>query len=118
VASIGHLFSSVVFDDLHYQFRRYDQWTSCGQSKSAKVLSQSAPAARWTDDGIAASALMPGNRASTALARQMSPGNLAACGETTLRRVAGYSQRAGPTGGVTQCVTRRRELGAALEGLL
>jgi len=38
VASIGHLFSPVVFDDLHYRFRPYDQWTSYGQSKSANVL--------------------------------------------------------------------------------
>ena len=38
VALIGHLFCPVVFDDLHYRFRPYDQWTSYGQSKSANVL--------------------------------------------------------------------------------
>ena len=38
VASIGHLFGPVVFDDLHYRFRPYDQWTSYGQSKSAKCV--------------------------------------------------------------------------------
>jgi short chain dehydrogenase len=28
VASIGHLFSPVILDDLHYRFRPYDPWTS------------------------------------------------------------------------------------------
>ena len=73
VASIGHLFSPVVFDDLHYRFRPYDQWTSYGQSKSANVLFAVGAAHRWGDDGIAVNALMPGNIASTALARHMGP---------------------------------------------
>jgi NAD(P)-dependent dehydrogenase (short-subunit alcohol dehydrogenase family) len=83
VASIGHLFSPVVFDDLHYRFRPYDQWTSYGQSKSANVLFAAGAADRWGDDGIAVNALMPGNVASTALARHVSPGELAAFGEQT-----------------------------------
>jgi len=65
VASIGHLFSSVVFDDLHYRFRPYHQWTSYGQSKSANVLFAVGAAQRWADGGIAVNALMPGNIAST-----------------------------------------------------
>jgi NAD(P)-dependent dehydrogenase (short-subunit alcohol dehydrogenase family) len=83
VASIGHLFSPVVFDDLHYRFRPYDQWTSYGQSKSANVQFAVGAAHHWADDGIAVNALMPGNIASTALARHMSPGDLAAFGERT-----------------------------------
>jgi NAD(P)-dependent dehydrogenase (short-subunit alcohol dehydrogenase family) len=83
VSSIGHLFSPVVFDDLHYRFRPYDQWTSYGQSKSANALFAVGAAQRWGDDGIAANALMPGNVASTALARHMSADDLAAFGETT-----------------------------------
>jgi NAD(P)-dependent dehydrogenase (short-subunit alcohol dehydrogenase family) len=83
VASIGHLFSPVVFDDLHYRFRPYDQWTSYGQSKSANLLFAVGAADRWGDDGIAVNALMPGNIASTALARHMSPGDLEAFGEQT-----------------------------------
>src|ERR1700747_3328455 len=71
VASIGHLFSPVVFDDLHYRFRPYDQWTSYGQSKSANVLFAVGAAQRWADDGITVNALMPGNVANTALARHM-----------------------------------------------
>jgi NAD(P)-dependent dehydrogenase (short-subunit alcohol dehydrogenase family) len=65
VASIGHLFSPVVFDDLHYRFRPYDQWTSYGQSKSANVLFAVGAADRWANDGIAVNALMPGNVAAT-----------------------------------------------------
>jgi NAD(P)-dependent dehydrogenase (short-subunit alcohol dehydrogenase family) len=83
VASIGHLLSPVVFDDLHYQFRPYDQWTSYGQSKSANVLFAVGAAHRWGDDGIAANALMPGNIASTALARHMNPGDLVALEQRT-----------------------------------
>ena len=83
VASIGHQFCPVVFDDLHYRFRPYDQWTSYGQSKTANVLFAVGAGQRWSDDGIAVNALMPGNVASTALARHMTPDDLAAFGETT-----------------------------------
>jgi NAD(P)-dependent dehydrogenase (short-subunit alcohol dehydrogenase family) len=83
VASIGHLFSPVVFDDLHYRFRPYDQWTSYGQSKSANVLFAAGAASRWANDGIAVNALMPGNIASTALARHMGPDDLANFGQQT-----------------------------------
>jgi NAD(P)-dependent dehydrogenase (short-subunit alcohol dehydrogenase family) len=83
VASIGHLFSPVVFDDLHYRFRPYDQWTSYGQSKSANVLFAVGAAQRWADDGIAVNALMPGNVASTALARHMGADDLANFGRET-----------------------------------
>jgi NAD(P)-dependent dehydrogenase (short-subunit alcohol dehydrogenase family) len=83
VASIGHLFCPVVFDDLHYRFRPYDQWTSYGQSKSANVLFAVGAAQRWADDGIVANAVMPGNVASTALARHMGADDLANFGEQT-----------------------------------
>jgi len=83
VSSIGHLFGPVVFDDLHYRFRPYDQWTSYGQSKSAIVLFAVGAAQRWADDGIAVNALMPGNIASTALARHMGPDDLANFGKET-----------------------------------
>jgi NAD(P)-dependent dehydrogenase (short-subunit alcohol dehydrogenase family) len=83
VASIGHQFCPVVFDDLHYRFRPYDQWTSYGQSKTANVLFAVDAGQRWADEGIAVNALMPGNVASTALARHMTPDDIAAFGETT-----------------------------------
>jgi len=83
VSSIGHLFCPVVFDDLHYRFRPYDQWTSYGQSKSAVVLFAVGAAQRWAGDGIAVNALMPGNIASTALARHVGPDFLADLGKET-----------------------------------
>src|SRR5277367_3627364 len=83
VASIGHLFSPVVFDDLHYRFRPYDQWTSYGQSKCANILFAVGAAHRWAGDGIAVNSVMPGNVAATALARHMGPDDLGNFGETT-----------------------------------
>jgi NAD(P)-dependent dehydrogenase (short-subunit alcohol dehydrogenase family) len=71
VASIGHLFSPVVFDDPHYLFRPYDPWTSYGQSKCANVLFAVGAAQRWAGDGITANALMPGNVGETSLARHV-----------------------------------------------
>jgi NAD(P)-dependent dehydrogenase (short-subunit alcohol dehydrogenase family) len=71
VASIGHLFSPVIFDDLDYRFRPYDPWTSYGQSKTANILFAVAAAERWANDGITANALMPGNVADTSLARHI-----------------------------------------------
>jgi len=60
LASNGHLFSPVVFDDLHYQFRPYDPWTAYGQSKTADVLLAVEAFRLWANDGITANALNPG----------------------------------------------------------
>jgi NAD(P)-dependent dehydrogenase (short-subunit alcohol dehydrogenase family) len=83
VSSIGHLYSPVVFDDLHYRFRPYDQWTSYGQSKSAIVLFAVSAAQRWANDGITVNALMPGNVASSNLVRHLGPDDLVALGKQT-----------------------------------
>jgi NAD(P)-dependent dehydrogenase (short-subunit alcohol dehydrogenase family) len=47
------------------------------------VLFAVGAAKRWANDGITANALMPGNVASTALARHLGPDDLANFGETT-----------------------------------
>jgi len=60
VSSAGHLRSPVVFDDINYAFRAYDQWSAYGQSKTANVLLAVEITRRWADDGITANALMPG----------------------------------------------------------
>ena len=60
VSSSGHLASPVVFDDLHFERRPYDQWAAYGQSKTANVLFAVEATRRWADDGIVANALMPG----------------------------------------------------------
>jgi NAD(P)-dependent dehydrogenase (short-subunit alcohol dehydrogenase family) len=60
VSSSGHLFSPVAFDDLHFTERPYDPWLAYGQSKTANVLFAVEAGRRWSDDGIAVNALMPG----------------------------------------------------------
>ena len=60
VSSSAHQLSPVVFDDLHFAFRRYDPLTAYGQSKTANVLFAVEATARWAGDGITANALMPG----------------------------------------------------------
>ncbi len=61
VSSSGHLFSPVVFDDIHFGFRPYDPWLAYGQSKTANILFAVGAAARWADDGIAVNAIAPGS---------------------------------------------------------
>jgi len=119
VSSIGHLYGPVVFDDLHYRFRPYDQWTSYGQSKSAIVLFAVGAAQRWADDGIVANALMPGNIASTALMRHLGPDDLANLGKETDVALPGQDDRArcrylGADGGQSRS---RRCHGPLLRGL-
>ncbi|PSB24429.1 SDR family NAD(P)-dependent oxidoreductase [Stenomitos frigidus] len=60
VSSSGHLLSPVVFDDIHFAFRRYEPWLAYGQSKTANVLFAVGATSRWFKDGITANALMPG----------------------------------------------------------
>ncbi len=59
VSSSGHLFSPVLFDDLHFIDRPYDTWLAYGQSKTANVLF-AVEAGRWSADGIMVNSLMPG----------------------------------------------------------
>lgn len=60
VSSSGHLFSPIVFGDVHFDFRSYDPYLAYGQSKTANILFAVAAAARWADDGIAVNAVAPG----------------------------------------------------------
>ncbi|WBB59377.1 SDR family NAD(P)-dependent oxidoreductase [Streptomyces sp. WMMC500] len=60
VASSGHLFSPVVFDDVDYRFRPYDALGAYGQSKTAEVLMAVEADRRWAGDGIRSNALHPG----------------------------------------------------------
>ncbi|MFF8315642.1 SDR family NAD(P)-dependent oxidoreductase [Streptomyces bobili] len=60
VSSSGHLFSPVVFEDVHFTERPYDPWLAYGQAKTANVLFAVEAARRWSDDGIAVNAAMPG----------------------------------------------------------
>src|SRR4051794_9504124 len=60
VSSLGHLYSPVVFDDLHFRFRPYDPLLAYAQSKTAAILFAVGATARWASDGITANALNPG----------------------------------------------------------
>ena len=60
VSSSGNLFSPVVFDDLHFDFRPYDPFVAYGQSKTAAALLAVEATRRWADEGIYANALNPG----------------------------------------------------------
>jgi NAD(P)-dependent dehydrogenase (short-subunit alcohol dehydrogenase family) len=64
VSSSGHLFSPIVFDDLHFNYRPYDALIAYGQSKTANILFAVGAAQRWATDGITANAVMPGPVAS------------------------------------------------------
>lgn len=61
VSSSAHLFSPVVFDDIHFAFRPYDPQAAYAQSKTAVVLFVVAATRRWAGDGITANALNPGS---------------------------------------------------------
>jgi NAD(P)-dependent dehydrogenase (short-subunit alcohol dehydrogenase family) len=60
VSSTAHLYSPVVFDDLHFRFRPYDPLLAYAQSKTAEILFAVGATARWAADGITANALNPG----------------------------------------------------------
>jgi NAD(P)-dependent dehydrogenase (short-subunit alcohol dehydrogenase family) len=60
VSSSGNLFSPVVFDDLHFDFRPYDPLMAYGQSKTADALLAVEATRRWSGEGIYANALNPG----------------------------------------------------------
>lgn len=60
VSSSGNLFSPVVFDDLHFDFRPYDPLVAYGQSKTADALLAVEATRRWSNEGIYANALNPG----------------------------------------------------------
>ena len=60
LSSSGHLFSPVVFEDIHFERRPYEEWAAYGQSKTGNALLAVGAAGRWADDGITANAVMPG----------------------------------------------------------
>jgi len=60
VSSSAHMLSPVVFDDIHFKFRRYDPRLAYGQSKTANMLFAVGASMRWRDDGVTANSLNPG----------------------------------------------------------
>lgn len=60
LSSSGHLFSPVVFDDIHFRFRPYDPVLAYAQSKTAVIQFAVAASERWAADGITVNAVNPG----------------------------------------------------------
>ncbi|CAM3988608.1 SDR family NAD(P)-dependent oxidoreductase [Kibdelosporangium persicum] len=61
VSSTGHLFSPIVFDDIHFEHRVYTPYLGYGQSKTANILFAVEATRRWADAGIFTNALHPGS---------------------------------------------------------
>ncbi len=72
VSSRAHHISPVVFDDVHFEDRPYEKWSSYGQSKTANVLFAVELERHLGARGVHANALHPGAIA-TELARHLVP---------------------------------------------
>lgn len=72
VTSGAHMYSPVVFDDIHFTRRAYDPQLAYGQSKTANSLFAVEATRRWAADGIVANAVNPGG-VSTGLQRDFTP---------------------------------------------
>ncbi|KAF2134172.1 retinol dehydrogenase 13 [Dothidotthia symphoricarpi CBS 119687] len=71
VASDGHRFSGVRFDDPNFQGGKvYDEWEAYGQSKTANILFSKALAGKLGSKGLKAYSLHPGQALGTSLAPQ------------------------------------------------
>ena len=60
LSSVGHVFSPVIFDDLHFDFIPYTPVGAYGQSKTANALLAVDLTRRWKDEGVLANAVNPG----------------------------------------------------------
>jgi NAD(P)-dependent dehydrogenase (short-subunit alcohol dehydrogenase family) len=80
VASLGHRFSPVVFDDLDFWDRPYDSFAAYGQSKTANILFAVELDARGRGEGVHAFAVHPGGIIETNLARHIAVDFLADAG--------------------------------------
>jgi NAD(P)-dependent dehydrogenase (short-subunit alcohol dehydrogenase family) len=70
LTSGAHMYSPVVFDDIHFTRRAYDPQLAYGQSKTANSLFTVEATRRWAADGIGANAVNPGG-VSTGLQRDV-----------------------------------------------
>jgi NAD(P)-dependent dehydrogenase (short-subunit alcohol dehydrogenase family) len=73
LSSSGHLYSPVVFYDLHFNFVLYTPFGAYGQSKTADVLLAVGITRHWSSDGITLNAL---NRGAIATGLQKHTGGL------------------------------------------
>jgi NAD(P)-dependent dehydrogenase (short-subunit alcohol dehydrogenase family) len=71
LSSTGHFLSPVVFDDIQFENRDYEAWSSYGQAKTVCALFAVGLQTRFQSDGIEAFAVHPGG-IMTSLQRHMS----------------------------------------------
>lgn len=60
LTSGAHMYSPVVFDDIHFTRRAYDPQLAYGQSKTANSLFAVEATRRWAAEGVVANAVNPG----------------------------------------------------------
>ena len=60
VASLAHSYSDIIYEDINYKHRPYDEFESYGQSKTANILFSVELSKRYSKEGIFSNALMPG----------------------------------------------------------
>lgn len=72
LSSRGHFMSPVVFEDVNFEQREYDDLSAYGQSKTANVLFTVSLDEKGKNDGIRAFAVHPGAVVDTELGRNMS----------------------------------------------
>jgi NAD(P)-dependent dehydrogenase (short-subunit alcohol dehydrogenase family) len=80
VASKGHGFSPVVFDDPNFEHRPYHPWAAYGQSKTANILLAVEIDKRGKDKNVRAFALHPGGIPGTGLEKHVPVEQLQAAG--------------------------------------
>jgi NAD(P)-dependent dehydrogenase (short-subunit alcohol dehydrogenase family) len=80
VASRGHRFGGVRFDDPHFEACEYDKWKAYGQSKTANILFALALDQRGEAHGIRSFSVHPGRILDTDLIRHLTPEDLRAAG--------------------------------------
>jgi NAD(P)-dependent dehydrogenase (short-subunit alcohol dehydrogenase family) len=76
LSSTGHMFSDIVWDDIHFDRRPYDPWQAYGQSKTANILFSVGITTHWAAHGITSNACHPGS-IQTNLQRHVDPELLA-----------------------------------------
>jgi NAD(P)-dependent dehydrogenase (short-subunit alcohol dehydrogenase family) len=103
-SSGGHRFSPVVFEDIHFERRPYDKWSSYGQAKTANVLHAVELDRRLAGAGVRAFGIHPG-MIITELGRHLTPEDIAQLqGRAKDRASAGMpSWKTPQQGAATQC---------------
>jgi NAD(P)-dependent dehydrogenase (short-subunit alcohol dehydrogenase family) len=103
VSSAGHQFSSVDFDDVHFERRSYDKWIAYGQSKTANIWFALELDRRLEREGVRAFAIHPGGIV-TELGRHLTAADVSLLRQRAQQREAagGASWKTIPQGAATQ----------------